>query len=328
MIFLAKPHRSLRMALLVAIFCSACSPLVGLAPNPTLSPILPPTSSSPPTLTFTSSSTETPLPTFTPISTDTLTATLSGTPSETATSTLTATITPTPSRTPVPSRTPIPVLPRVSILQLASCRYGPGPGYLFFTGLGATAWEEVVGRMQILSRKADGSWGPAEWLFVQSLNHDPLTRCWVNASLTHVIQGDINTVPDYSSKPKAPDLYGASDLYEQVTSVSAQRDGDFVDVYWQANYMTEDDYRGYMIEAWVCYQSQYYFAPVAFVGSFAQNESEPIDVMSIPDGPGCSQASHGQIFLAEKHGYTKGVIIPWPALPTVPAPTETPSQLP
>ncbi len=284
------------------------------------------------TFTFTPSMSETTTPTPTDTAsitpTDTLTLTPSITPTEslTATITLTATRTLKPSRTPIPSRTPTPVLPRVSILELSSCRYGPGSGYLFFTGLGATAWEDVVGKMEILAHNADGSWSPALWLYVQSINHDTSTRCWVKASLTKLIRGDLSTVPDWTSKPKAPALYGASDLYPPVTAVSTERNGNFVDVYWQTVYMTADDYRGYLIEAWICYKNHFYFAPINYGGSFSQNARMGTDVLSFPDEPGCSEASHAQIFLAEKHGFSRGTIIPWPAWPTVTAPAEVPAE--
>jgi len=32
----------------------------------------------------------------------------------------------------------------------------------------------------------------------------------------------------------------------------------------------------------------------------------------VVDEPGCTEASHGRITAAEKHGYTKFVEIPWP----------------
>ena len=207
-----------------------------------------------------------------------------------------------------------------------SCRYGPGAGYEYKYGLVMDNWEDVIGRVQILSRKPDGTWAPATWLLIQSLNHDPYTKCWVNAEFTKVIRGDLNTVPDYFSKPKAPEIYGASQLYSQPTEVSARRDGNFVTVFWLPVYMTEDDYVGYMIEAFVCYQGHYYFAPVGYSDSFQQNWDEHNSgvelTVRIPDGPGCSQPSQGQIFLAEKHGYTVGVVIPWPAFPN---PTASPA---
>jgi len=79
--------------------------------------------------------------------------------------------------------------------------------------------------------------------------------------------------------------------------------------------MTEDDYVGYMIEAFICYKGHYYFAPVSYSDSWDQNANESQLAVKIPDEPGCSQPSHGQIFLAEKHGYTRGVIIAWPPFP-------------
>jgi hypothetical protein len=209
-----------------------------------------------------------------------------------------------------------------------SCRYGPGAGYEYKYGLLEDNWEDVIGRVQILSRQTNGTWAPTTWLLLQSMNLNPYSKCWVNASFTQVIRGDLNTVPDYFSKPKAFEIYGASHLYPQPADVSARRDGNTVTVFWQPVYMTQDDYVGYMIEAFVCYHGKYWFLPYGYSDSFEQNENESILDVSIPDEPGCSQPSHGQLFLAEKHGYTVGVIIPWPAFPTPTAESAVPSPTP
>jgi hypothetical protein len=306
---------------LLSLLGASCAPLAAFFPTPTetATPTVP-------SLTPTPTSTETPTATLTPTPTATLTPTETLTPSETPTDTITPTPTITPTWTRTPSLTPTPLTPRVSILQHSQCRYGPGAGYEYKYGLPQGVWEEVIGRVQILSHKADGSWSPANWLLIWSLDHDPYTKCWVNANLTRVIRGDVKTVPDYFSKPKAWEIYGASHLYPPPYEVSAVRDGDFVTVFWHpVNNMTEDDYVGYMIETFICYKGHYYFAPVSYSDSAAQNANESQLAVRIPDGPGCDQPSQGQIFLAEKHGYTRGVIIAWPPHPAAPATAGTPT---
>jgi hypothetical protein len=323
----ARLTRILTIAILIALACAGCAPLGSIPPTDA------PTMTASVTASVTASSTSTPSSTPLPSATDT--PSLTETPTITATSSLTftpsetATITLTPTRTPIPSPTSTPVIPRVSITTgPVSCRYGPGAGYEYKYGLVYDNWEDVIGRVQILSRQKDGNWAPATWLLIQSMNLDPYSKCWVNAAYTEVIRGDLSTVPDFFSRPKAPEIYGASQLYPPPADVSARRDGDFVTVFWQPIYMTEDDYVGYLIEAFVCYQGHYVFAPVGYSDSFQQNMNEDnnqIEVsVRIPDGPGCSQPSHGQIFLAEKHGFSTGVIIGWPALPTPTAQSATP----
>jgi hypothetical protein len=214
-----------------------------------------------------------------------------------------------------------------------SCRYGPGAGYEYKYGLVYDNWENVIGRVQILSHQAGGSWAPATWLLLQSINPSdpmyPYSKCWVNEVFTQVIRGDLSTVPDYFDKPKAFEIYGASHLYPPPYDVSARRDGNTVTVFWHpVNNMTEDDYVGYMIEAYICYKGQYVFAPVSYSDSYSQNAVESQLAVAIPDEPGCSRPSQGEIFLAEKHGYTRGVIIDWPAFPTPTAPEATPTSTP
>ena len=73
--------------------------------------------------------------------------------------------------------------------------------------------------------------------------------------------------------------------------------------------MTEDDDRGYLIEAWVCQNGNYLFLPIGifpYTKTFAR----------IVDEPGCQQESQAKIFTVEKHGYIMPpVIINWPNNP-------------
>jgi hypothetical protein len=69
--------------------------------------------------------------------------------------------------------------------------------------------------------------------------------------------------------------------------------------------MTEDDYRGYLIEAWLCQDRQLIFTPV---------RSDETQVF-LTDEAGCLQPSSGRLYTAEKHGYTQWVKIPWPLHP-------------
>ena len=58
----------------------------------------------------------------------------------------------------------------------------------------------------------------------------------------------------------------------------------------------------YVVEAWVCQEGRFIFTPV---GSYQT-------AVEIVDEPGCAEESHARFFAAEKHGYTRGQVVPWP----------------
>lgn len=252
---------------------SGCSP--GLSPlsTPLPSPSLTPTASQTvsPTLAFTSTASAT----ITPAPTQTLTPTITRTPTETRTPTITLTATPT--------LTPTYDFPDVAVnVAAAHCRYGPSTGYLHAADLYQGDHGTVRGRNN-----------SATWLYIK---FDKLHYfCWVAASVVD-IQGDVMLI--YPTERKLP----VSVLYGPPDNVQAVRTGDKVLVTWDRENMTEDDDRGYMIEAYVCQEERYLFIVVA------------TDTTSyeFTDESGCSQESGGLLYTVEKHGYTDPVRIPWP----------------
>jgi len=74
--------------------------------------------------------------------------------------------------------------------------------------------------------------------------------------------------------------------------------------------MTEDDYRGYLVEAWVCQGGKQVLVPVGYVTAFDRNDTA-ISVEVI-DEPGCNVPSRARLYTVEKHGYTNYVMVPWP----------------
>jgi hypothetical protein len=107
--------------LCVAVLLAACA-----APEPTPTPT--PTASNTPTETATPTETSTPTATYTP------------------TETLTPSITPTSTQTPRP--TPDFVWGNINV-EMASCRFGPGGGYLLRTTLYNGDLVEIVGHMEL-----------------------------------------------------------------------------------------------------------------------------------------------------------------------------------
>jgi hypothetical protein len=211
-----------------------------------------------------------------------VTSTLTPTPELSPTQTLTPTITSTPTIT--PTYGPL----RANVVEQANCRYGPGAAYLYKFGLYAGNRIEIVGRND-----------PGTWVYIQAIGGS--NRCWVNAGSLD-INGDLDTVPTYYSR------LPFSELYSPPQGVSAVRQGNEVVISWPAVYMTEDDYRGYLIEAWLCQEGQIVFTPISVDGT----------IYTVLDEPGCMQPSSARLYTAEKHGYTRWIPIPWPAHETNP----------
>ncbi|HSF79939.1 MAG TPA: hypothetical protein VLA49_01815 [Anaerolineales bacterium] len=215
---------------------------------------------------------------FTPTANPTQTAT--PTPTETST----PTITPSPTTTPTSSITPTPTrdVPQVTVLMQAFCRYGPGKAYLYSHGLYAGDRAVVEGRNY-----------SSTWLWIQPENLD--RHCWMAASVAEV-SGNVSAAPVVTTK------LPHSTLYEAPKVVQAIRKGDVVVVSWEPVWMTEDDDRGYLIEATVCQNGALF--------SIAVQTDKPR--YEFTDEQGCSGSSGGKLYTVEKHGYTDPVNIPWP----------------
>lgn len=227
---------------------------------------------------------------YTPTWTPSQTAYISPSPPPTATYTKTATLTKTPTITHTPTQTLTPTVtptptydfPDVEVLMQANCRYGPGTAYLYAHGLYAGDRGEINGRNY-----------SGTWLWIKPENLD--WHCWVSASVVD-IQGEINTVVVYRSSLPHSSLYGPPQ------NVQASRDGERVIVTWSAVSMTQDDDRGYLIEATVCQNGN--------LISVAVQTDRPVYEFS--DQQNCSGDSGGRLYTVEKHGYSDPVVIPWP----------------
>ncbi|MFQ5943267.1 MAG: hypothetical protein ACE5JF_06920 [Anaerolineales bacterium] len=247
-----------------------------------------------PTLTNTPvpSITPSPTPTDTPTSTPTLTETHTSIPSATATIAntptplYTPTITLTPSLTPTPSITPTFAPIAAKVLVQSNCRYGPGAAYLYEWGLYPDVRVDIVGRNDL------GTWAYVEpWTYFD--------RCWVKSEFLE-IRGDLRDAPPYYSR------LPFGELYRPPTNARASRNGDDVTIAWDAVWMTTDDDRGYLIEAWLCQDRQLIFTPL-------RTTHWEETTIHVRDEAGCQQPSGARLYTAEKHGYTQWVLIPWPA---------------
>lgn len=234
----------------------------------------------------------------------------------------TATPSPTPSLTRIPSITPTWSPPKVSILEHSACFYGPSTVYLYKYGLNATVWMRVIGRNE------DGT-----WLFIKAGDDPDSNGCWIQTTKVRFLSGDVSDVPVYWMGQQI------SRLYQPPVAVSAGRVGNEVIISFQTIWMTEDDYRGYLIEAWVCQGGKQVFVPIGAPAPLPMPsvwENQGIFWAKVIDEPGCLQPSRARIYAVEKHGYTWYRMIPWPpyeatstsTATSVPTPTRTQSSNP
>jgi hypothetical protein len=229
-----------------------------------------------------------------------LTVTPTLTPSITLAPSLTSTFTRTPTVTPTPEP------PVITILVHAACNFGPGGAYLWKYGLLETSWMEVIGQ------NWDGS-----WLFVQGVHG--WNPCWVKADFVQFNDGGNAASHNIQIVPTDIILPFATNLYLPPDGVQAFRYGNEVKIFWNAVCMTEDDYEGYLIEAWLCQAGVQVFQPIKSKPPL--NENVDTLVLSVIDDPGCQAPSHARIYTAEKHGYTGFIQIPWSAYESIPSPT-------
>lgn len=264
------------------ILLSACAPTPTAQPA-TITPSVVPTQTAIPTGTGT----------VTPISSGTPSFTLAP-PTETFTpAPPTVTFTPLP---PTETNTVTPpafvesLKARVIAEKFLSCRYGPGPEYLYLYALNRGANIELIGR-------TDGN----NWVMVRGNN-----LCWVNTKFLE-IDGDPKTL-----KVMYPDGYKipVSPYYAPPAVLSAVRDPnnpDIISVQWtditlRAGDEEDESMFIYIIEVWRCEGGAIIFDPLA------SNYPE----IAFVDEPGCSIPSHGRVYFQEKHGYAGPAEIPWP----------------
>ncbi len=216
-------------------------------------------------------------------------------PSATAAPTLaaTASTTPTPAPTSTPTATPLPTVESLKATvtaDLLSCLYGPGPNYLFLYGLRKGANIRLIGRAN------EENW---HWVYVDGTN-----KCWVNTTSLEV-QGNWLSLPIvYPGLARLP----VSPYYPPTTVLSAVRQKNEVTVAWtdiplRAGDEEDERMQHYVVEVWRCESGHILFEPLA---------TNDLSITFI-DEPGCSEPSHGRVFVQEKHGFSGPTEIPWPA---------------
>ena len=219
----------------------------------------------------------------------TITATLTDTP--------TVTETPTPEESLTPTITPTYAILRGQVnVEKVSCRYGPGPDYLYLYGLRQGANQDVIGRTDT------GTW-------VLTRAHGDTISCWVKTDLLD-LNGDVMSVEMvYPDKFK---LLPSSQVYRFPWNVAAVRNGDKVGISWESDERRPGDEERpgavtQMVEVWTCKDGQVTFTPIG------TSDHQ----VTVTDEAGCAEPSHGRVYFVEKHGYTGPSEIPWPQWATV-----------
>lgn len=172
-----------------------------------------------------------------------------------------------------------------------SCRYGPGPEYLYLFAFRAGANIELIGRVDA------ENW---DWVLVE--NQVP---CWIKAEFAE-IQGDIRSLPIvYPGTAKLP----ITPYYRRSEVLSAERNNatnevtiSWVEVPVSLGDYEDDSMQTYIVELWRCQDGKLIFDPLG----------TRLTYITFVDEPGCSEPSHGRVWVQEKHGYAGPAEIPWP----------------
>jgi hypothetical protein len=260
-------------------------------PSPTFTPTLALTATLEPSATSTAASTETSAPTET----------------ATVTPTLTETLTPTFTPSPVPTYLTLTGAP----LRQIACNYGPGDIYLYQEAMNPSYKMQVFGKALIHYRGKEQT-----WLYTQAEGFK--LKCFVNAADVQLTGGGLEDLKIvYPGEVKLP----PSSLWPAPQNVKAERQGDKVIIAWDFYDLPggereryDENKPRYLLELWLCKDGELQFTPT---GSW--DLTKPRSTLMVTDESGCSEPSHGVIYLAEKHGYEGPVTIPWPASPAATA---------
>lgn len=211
-----------------------------------------------------------------------------------ATVTSTSTAKPTDEPTVTPTATPIVFkeLTGLVVNSRSACNYGPGDLYLNNETLKDGLSLQVFGRNIT-----------ADWVYV--LADGFKEKCWI--SIKNVsLDGSLDELEMlYPGKVSLP----PSDFWDPPQNVYTARSKgspDKLSIYWDEFILADGDLERsgaprYLLELWLCKSGELTFTPI-----FAWQNNVVVD-----DEAGCSEPSHGVIYIAEKHGYPGPVKIPW-----------------
>jgi hypothetical protein len=259
----------------LAILAPAATPTM-LAANQEPTDLPEATETSSPTLTFT----QTPVPnTATPAATETATPTF--TPSPSPTSSRTPTASPSPTITPSPTDESL----LATSNSQAYCRYGPSTAFLSYADIFVGDQVELQGRYQY-----------GGWIWVKPVGKN--ASCWISGSLLDTPM-DLGELPEIDYKVSmifSPDV-------EPPTNVTAVRNGSTVTISWDQINVGPADFRGYLLDAFVCQNGSY----LKYLDDVQTNSIVITDELNA-----CPAASSGTLYGVHVRGYTDPVKIVWP----------------
>jgi hypothetical protein len=141
-----------------------------------------------------------------------------------------------------------------------------------------------------------------QWINVQEIHG--WNACWIPANQARLDSGSVADLPFvYTALPLARYEYSSP-------TAKAVRDGDEVTVTWEAKWMSIDELRGYLIEAWVCQDGELMFLPVSVSPTYEENVGT--FTVKITDEAGCAEPSRAHIATVVKRGYTPFEKVFWP----------------
>jgi hypothetical protein len=209
--------------------------------------------------------------------------------------TITNTLAPTHTSAATPSSAETAVPAAVTVQIHTECLYGPDPVYLGRYEILAASPQAAIGR------SADGT-----WLDIKGSDHK--YPCWVKTAIVKVNSGSLEALPVVQ-----PDLSPYSSLYPPPAAVSTNRVGNDVTIFWLPVPMTEADYHGYLIEAWICQGGKQVFVPLGKSTTF---DDMAMKAVKVTDEAGCSQPSSARIYTVNTESYSTWKTVPWAARPT------------
>lgn len=191
------------------------------------------------------------------------------------------------------------------VSDLLACRYGPGAAYLYRSAYSKGNKLQVLGQ----EKTANGV-----WVYVESQG----VKCWVNSSSKFVeLNQDLACLESYyPEKTHAP--YFNTGLFPAPINVEADRSGDLVNIswYWVGNKgettlapgdRESTDSPRFLLELWTCQSGEIVFTALG-TGTYDETET----YAQVKDEAGCSEPSHGDVYLAHRDGYVGPSVIPWP----------------
>lgn len=213
--------------------------------------------------------------------------------------TITPTFTPEILETPTPEGTTTPAIALVRLPYGVQCLYGPSLEFMNKYTMTAGTQLEAFGRS-------------IDQLWVNVRTFDLKKQCWLRLDQVTVDTGSVGALPvldpnlaPYSTKQNGP-----------VQAVSTNRVGDEVTIFWLPVPMPEADYRGYLIEAWVCRDGQQAFFARSYVPDYDKNQEIAMQAILFIDEAGCSETSRAIIYAAASDGYSQPYLMSWPGFPT------------